>query len=98
MHYNGEHLLPGQLGHFLVILSLASSVVATISFFKANKVNNALEKNGWLKYARIAFLVETISIFSVFGILYFLVANHYHEYFFAWNHSSRTLQPKYLLA
>ncbi|MBS1639656.1 MAG: cytochrome c biogenesis protein CcsA [Bacteroidetes bacterium] len=98
MHYNGEHLLPGQLGHFLVILSLASSLVATIGFFKANKTNNSFEKNTWLKYARISFLIETISIFSVFGILYFLVANHYHEYFFAWNHSSRSLQPKYLLA
>jgi cytochrome c-type biogenesis protein CcmF len=98
MQYNGEHLLPGQLGHFLVILSLATSFIATISFFKANKATESLQQKSWLQLARASFLVETTSIFSIFGILYFLVANHYHEYFFAWNHSSRSLQTRYLLA
>lgn len=98
MQYNGEHLLPGQLGHFLVILSLVCSIVATVAFFKANKLQLATDKSGWLKLARASFLVETISIFTVFGILYFIVAGHYHEYFFAWNHSSRSLQTRYLLA
>jgi cytochrome c-type biogenesis protein CcmF len=98
MQYNGEHLLPGQIGHFLNLLSLVASLVATIAYFKANRLELETEKQSWIKLARVTFLVETVSVFSVFGILYFLVANHYHEYFFAWNHSSLSLPPKYLLA
>ena len=98
MQYIGEHLLPGQLGHFFTILSLAASFVATIAYFKANIVGEANEKQSWIRLARASFLIETISVISIFIIIYFLVANHYHEYFFAWNHSSRSLLPKYLLA
>ena len=31
----GEHLLPGQIGYFLSILSFVASLVATFSFAKA---------------------------------------------------------------
>lgn len=98
MQYIGEHLIPGQFGHFFAILSLAASLVATIAYFKANQVKDISDKNSWIRLARTAFLVETNSVFAIFIIIYFLVANHYHEYFFAWNHSSRSLLPKYLLA
>ena len=98
MQYIGEHLLPGQLGHFFTILSLVASLVATIAYFKANRIIEINEKQSWIKFARTAFFIETISVISIFIIIYFLVANHYHEYFFAWNHSSLSLQPKYLLA
>lgn len=98
MQYIGEHLLPGQFGHFFTLLSLAASMVATIAYFKANKTIDINEKQSWIRFARISFFIETISVFAVFGIIYFLVSHHYHEYFFAWNHSSRSLQPKYLFA
>lgn len=98
MQYIGEHLLPGQFGHFFAILSLVASLVATIAYFKANQVREIGDKQSWIRLARTAFLVETISVFAIFFLIYFLVANHYHEYFFAWNHSSRSLLPKYLLA
>ena len=43
MEFIGEHLLPGQLGHFFTILSLVASLVATIAFYKAANIMN-LEK------------------------------------------------------
>ncbi len=98
MQYIGEHLLPGQFGHFFTILSLVASLIATIAYFKANRIIDINEKKSWIRLARISFFVETVSVFSIFGIIYFFVSNHYHEYFFAWNHSSRSLQPKYLFA
>ena len=98
MQYNGEHLLIGQFGHFFAILSLVTSAVATIAYFKANQLTILTEKQTWLRLARASFIVETISIASIFVILYFIVSHHYHEYFFAWNHSSLSLLPKYLLA
>ena len=35
VQYIGEHLLAGQLGYFLTILSLVASLVATFAFAKA---------------------------------------------------------------
>ena len=70
MNYIGEHLLPGQVGHFFAVLSLVASLIATISYFKANRLTVPSEKESWLRFARGAFLVETISVFAIFITLY----------------------------
>lgn len=98
MNYIGEHLLPGQIGHFLAILSFVSSLIASYAYFIANKETNLTERKSWISFARTVFAVETISVFAIFGLIVYIVSNHYHEYFFAWNHSSRSLAPKYLLS
>ena len=98
MNYIGEHLLPGQIGHFLTILSLIASLIASVAYFKANKILEPVERKTWIDFARKVFFVETVAVFAIFGLIIFIVANHYHEYFFAWNHSSRSLSPKYLLS
>lgn len=98
MNYIGEHLLPGQLGHFFIILSVVASMVATFSFYKAANFKNNLQDEGWIKLARLAFLIETISVLSIFIILYYIISNHLFEYKYAWQHSDKSLQPEYLLS
>src|SRR5919112_387582 len=98
MEFIGEHLLPGQTGHFFVILSLVASLVATIAFYKATNSNELDDKNSWLRIARVAFLAETISVIAVFASLYYIISNHLFEYKYAWQHSSRALQVEYLLS
>ncbi len=98
MKYNGEHLFYGELGHFLAILSFVASLIATISYFKASRNKLQEEQRSWIRMARIAFGIETISVLGVFFTLFFIVSNHYHEYYYAWNHSSRSLAKKYLFA
>ncbi|ULQ54323.1 cytochrome c biogenesis protein CcsA [Flavihumibacter fluvii] len=98
MKYIGEHLLPGQLGHFFIVLALVSSLVATIAFLKAT---NALDPNverSWKKIGRIAFGLDLLSVFTVFGILYYIISSHLFEYFYAWNHSNLSLNTSYLLS
>ncbi|MBL0882009.1 MAG: cytochrome c biogenesis protein CcsA [Chitinophagaceae bacterium] len=98
MQYLGEHLLPGQAGHFFAVLSLVASLIATIAYFKASRIHLENEKAGWVRMARIAFLVETISVLAMFGILYYIISNHLFEYKYAYNHSDRSLQMEYLLS
>lgn len=97
MEYIGEHLLPGKIGHFFTMLSLVASLVATFSFFKASR-QAELDKRGWLRIARTAFLLETVSVLVMFGVLYYIISNHLFEYKYAWQHSDRSLQIEYLLA
>ncbi len=98
MEFVGEHLLPGQLGHFFAVLSLVASLTATIAFFKATNQNDLVIKGGWLRIARVAFLLETISVLALFASLYYIISNHFFEYKYAWQHSSRALQVEYLLS
>ena len=98
MDYIGEHLLPGQLGHFFIVLSLVASLIATFSYFKSSQSKNDADATHWKKLARYAFLTEIISVVAIFGILFYIISNHLFEYKYAWQHSSRSLELKYLLA
>ncbi|MBL7723096.1 MAG: cytochrome c biogenesis protein CcsA [Chitinophagaceae bacterium] len=98
MDYIGENLLPGQLGHFFIVLSLVASLLATVTYFLAAQSKNETDSIAWKKLARYAFIVEVISVFSIFGILFYIIHNHLFEYHYAWKHSSRSLEFKYLLA
>jgi cytochrome c-type biogenesis protein CcmF len=101
MDYIGEHLLPRDLGNFLVTLSLIASLVASFAYFKAVQVsgkNLNLDVAAWKKLARIAFITEAISVFTIFGLLVYITSHHLFEYKYAWQHSSRSLEPKYLLS
>jgi cytochrome c-type biogenesis protein CcmF len=98
MDYIGEHLFPGQLGHFLVVLSLVTSLVATIAYYKSAVSIVPDDASGWKRIARIAFLISTFSVFGVFGLINYVISNHYFEYYYAWNHSDKSLSPSYLFS
>lgn len=97
MNYIGEHLLPGQLGHFFVVLALVASAIAAYSYARSVQAP-AAEETGWKRLARTAFAVNAFSVFLVFGTIFYIVYNHYFEYYYAWNHTSRDLSTKYLFA
>jgi cytochrome c-type biogenesis protein CcmF len=98
MDYIGEHLLPGQLGQFFIVLSLIASLVATFSYFKAASSKQQIDAGYWKKLARYAFITEVISVFTIFGILFYIIHSHLFEYKYAWQHSSRSLEFKYMFA
>lgn len=98
MEYIGEHLLPGQIGHLFIVLSLVASLIATFSYFRSTQSKNDIDAAYWKKMARIAFITEVISVFAIFTILFYIISNHLFEYKYAWQHSSRSLEVKYLLA
>jgi cytochrome c-type biogenesis protein CcmF len=98
MDYIGEQLLPGQLGHFFLYLSLVSSLVATLAYFLSAQSKNQETANDWKKLARISFITEAFSIVSIFAILFYIIHEHRFEYKYAWQHSSLSLEFKYLLA
>ncbi len=98
MNFIGENLLPGQIGHFFILLAFVASLISTISYFKASSNDQAADNTAWLKYARGAYITQIISLIIVFGIIYYICANHLFEYMYAYKHASLELEPKYLLA
>ncbi len=98
MKYIGEHLLPGQIGFFFVVLSLVSSIVATIAYFRSAQSSNLEDEQSWKRIGRISFMIDAVSVFAVFAMIFIIISNHYFEYYYAWNHSDKSLEPKYLLS
>ncbi|MEO8766366.1 MAG: cytochrome c biogenesis protein CcsA [Ginsengibacter sp.] len=98
MKFEGEHLLPGQLGHFFVLLAFIASLIAAISYFKASSIITESEKRPWMLFARGAFFIQLFSLFTVFFLIYYICSHHYFEYLYAYKHASKELEAKYLLA
>ena len=98
MEYVGEHLLPGKIGHFFVLLAFIASIISTIAYFTASRKTDLQEKKSWLRFARLAFITQLISAVIIFITIYYICANHYFEYMYAYKHASLELEPKYLLA
>lgn len=93
-----EHLFPGQLGHFFVILAFVASLFSCFAFASAARKEDLPEGNVWKKMARWGFVIQALAIAGIFITLYYIISQHLFEYNYAWKHSSRGLKVKYLLA
>ena len=98
MQFEGEHLLPGQIGQFFVLLAFIASIISTIGFTTASFKKDLIERKSWLNFARIGFITQLVSAVIIFGTIFYICANHYFEYMYAYKHASKELEPKYLLA
>ena len=98
MEFEGEHLGIGKVGHFFVLLAFVTSLLATISYAIAAKKINPEEKSSWIRFARISFYLQVLSVFTIFGCIFYLCSNHFIEYLFAYKHTSKELEFKYLFA
>src|SRR5215213_4284362 len=96
----GEHLLPGQLGHFFIILSFVASLFSGFCFLRAaqTEARDTAASASWLRIARNSFEIHTAGILGIFSALYYIITNHLFEYHYAWQHSNKALPTKYLLS
>jgi len=95
--FQGEHLLPGNLGQIFVILSFGSALLSAISYYFATTNTNKLD-NSWLKMGRWAFYINSFSILGVGVLLFYIIYNHFFEYHYAWSYTSRSLPVYYLVS
>ena len=98
IQFIGEHLLPGQIGYILTIISVVASLVATFSFAKAFYGKELIQQFDWERLAKVAFIIESIAVFVCFGILFYVISNHLFEYKYAYMHSDKQMPVQYLLS
>jgi cytochrome c-type biogenesis protein CcmF len=96
MEYIGEHLLFGKLGHLFAILAFISALLASFCYFFAAKDNET--SSSWKSLARKAFGLHAFSVLGIVAVLFYLIFQHYFEYFYVWEHSSKALPLRYILA
>ncbi len=98
IEYLNEHLWVGKLGHLFVITNFVAALFAIISYYFAEKTENSEEASTWKKMGRTAFLAHGISVFSIIGLIFYLMVNKYYEYAYAFNHVSDDLSMSYILS
>jgi cytochrome c-type biogenesis protein CcmF len=96
IQYIGEHLLPGQVGNFFVVLSFIASLLAFISYYFATKESQL--DNSWRTLARNSFRIHAVAVAGISGTLFYMIFNHYFEYQYVWQHSSKALPLRYMLS
>ncbi len=96
IHAVGPHMLLGKVGHFLVILTFVSSLIAALSYFFATIHRQDTAKSfSWISLARKAYIIHAVTVIGVMGTLLLIIHGHYFEYKYAWDHSSKTLPLYY---
>ena len=95
--YQGEHLLPGHLGQYCVVISFGAALFSAVSYYFATTNTNPLDKS-WLKMGRIAFFINSLSILGIGSFLFYVIYKHYFEYHYAWSYTSRDLPVYYIVS
>ena len=94
IQYVGEHLWIHYTGHFLVCLAFISALFALTAFI----LNRKQFSDSWKKVLHWLFLIHLTSIFSIIGLIFFMMSQHYYEYNYVWAHVSDELPTKYILS
>lgn len=98
MEYKGEHLLPGQLGHFFAVLSFVAALLSAFSYFRATQSGTGKGQKGWLTLGRYSFGTHALATFGVIGLLFWILVGKMYEYQYAWANIADDLPTRYVFS
>ncbi len=98
IEYVGEHLLPGRIAQFSLLLSFCSSLFAAFTYLAAARSKDLTTKNNYTQWARRGFYIHAVALLTVIATLFYMMFNHMYEYRYVWEHVSDNLDMKYILA
>jgi cytochrome c-type biogenesis protein CcmF len=92
------HYLVGDLGHLFVITSFITALISSFAYLKATTISDLTKQEGWRVNGQISFYLHTASVLGICITLFVIIANHYFEYYYAYNYSDRKLPTYYLIS
>ena len=94
IRYIGEVLWPSSFGHLLAIIAFVAALVGAFSYLKAANTG----EQSWNRLGRSFFTIHALSVFSIIGLLLYLMIVKRYEYSYVWEHVSNDLPMEYLLS
>lgn len=94
MEYVGEHWWIGRIGHFLVILSFVSALLATVAYWWGTRTDNI----GWRNIGRWSFRLHSAAVIGIVVTLFTMILNQYFEYDYVWKHSNTAMPMRYIFS
>jgi cytochrome c-type biogenesis protein CcmF len=96
IEYIGEQLLPGILGHWLVILAFSAALFSAASYFI--KTSYPQSDFFWIKTGRWLFYTHSLAVVGITAVLFYLLLSHRFEYDYVWKHSNTEMPLKYIFS
>ena len=90
--YLNEHLWVGQIGQLAMVTLFVTTILGIYGFFKAGKSR----LTPWYKLGTGAFLVHSLSVVFVIGLLLYSMFNRFYEYNFVFESVSDDLPSTYV--
>lgn len=97
IQYVGEHLLPGNLGHFSLVFGFVAALLSSFFYYQATKENPA-DTLKWQRWGRWLFRAHGIFIALAGILLMYLLLNRYYEYRYVWVHTENDMGLGYMIA
>lgn len=88
----------GQAGHLFVIISFVAALLAGISYILSRRQKDVQQQKNWLLTGRVLFFTHVAAVLAILTTLISIISGHHFEYYYAWQHSSMDLAPKYILS
>lgn len=100
INYINEHPLPGQIGHFLILLSFVGALLSSVAYFFStqHQIKRLSRERSWKMIGRVAFAAHGISVFGIIGVIFYIMVNKYYEYWYVFEHVSNSLSQRYILS
>lgn len=98
IQYAGEHLLPGVIGNAAIMTSFVAGMVASIAYFFATQQRDTPQAGRWIQIGRYSFALHGLSVFTIIGLLFFMMINQYYEYQYVQAHVSEDLPMRYIFS
>ncbi len=95
--YLNEWIWPGKLGNTFINLAFLSALFSVVAYTLANR-NFQKGLLDWKQLGRALFVIHTVSILSIIGIIFFIMLNHRFEYYYVWQHTNTEMLRKYIFA
>lgn len=96
IQYLNEHIWPGRLGNFFVMLGFFAAIFSSITYYLSAKKDD--NSSFWIKPARVSFVIHGAAIFGIVGTLLYILFNHLYEYKYAWEHLNNAMDMKYIFS
>lgn len=97
IQYVGEHLFPGNLGKFSILIGFIAALFSAFFYLQSSK-DHPSDTQMWRRWGRYAFIAHSVFIFIASVMLMYLLLNRYYEYRYVWVHTENDLGLGYLIA
>lgn len=94
IQYQGENLLPGNLGQLFIVIAFITALFSSLSYFFYTRT----EEQSWRNLARRSFYLHSVAILGIIVSLAYIIGAHLFEYHYAWAHSSKSLPTEYVVS
>ncbi|MEL6718339.1 MAG: cytochrome c biogenesis protein CcsA, partial [Bacteroidota bacterium] len=98
IQYIGEHLLPGQTGRLAILLAFVAGLLAAVSYYFATQKRGTTEVKSWTNLGRVSFLLHGLGVFTVIGVIFYIMTQQYYEYQYVQAHVSEDLPFRYIFS